>query len=255
MKTLYRLALTRLPRPLLIRLSYVFRLFAPLLFRGDQVACPVCDKHFSKFLSYGSDKALRQNVLCPYCLSLERHRLMWLFLHAETNFFTAPLRVLHIAPEQCFYGRFKALQNIAYITGDLESPLAEFPFDLHNIPFESNDFDVIICNHVMEHVADDKQCMRELYRVLRPGGWAIMQVPINHASVETLEDPTIISPEQRELHYWQKDHMRLYGTDYADRLRSAGFKVTPNNFVGSLSDEKQHKYRLQKEELIYFLGK
>ncbi len=255
MKKLYRLALTRLPRPLLIRLSYVFRLVAPLLFRGKQVACPVCDKQFSKFLSYGSDKALRQNVLCPYCLSLERHRLMWLFLHAETNFFTASIRVLHIAPEQCFYGRLKGLTNITYITGDLESPLAEFHFDLHEIPFKDNDFDVIICNHVLEHVADDRKCMRELYRVLRPGGWAIMQVPIDYSSAETLEDPSITTPEEREQYYWQKDHMRLFGMDYADRLSDAGFKVTAKNFVGSLEIEKQELYRLQKEEIIYFLEK
>jgi SAM-dependent methyltransferase len=162
---------------------------------------------------------------------------------------------LHIAPEQCFHERFKKLKNINYFTGDLVSPLADYHFDLHEIPFEDNKFDVIICNHVMEHVEDDHKCMSELCRVLKPGGWAIMQVPIDYSRAETYEDSSIISPEDREKHFWQKDHVRLYGTDYPKRLRKAGFTVKEDNYVKEIDQDLREKFRLQEEEVIYFLSK
>lgn len=255
MKSVYRQALHVLPRPLLIRLSYVFRLFAPLLYRGKAVECPVCDHQFSKFLPYGSEVAFRQNVLCPHCLSLERHRLLWLYLKERTNLFSANVKLLHIAPEQCFHGRFKALKNLEYVTGDLESPLADHHFDLHQTPFEDNSFDAVICNHVLEHVEDDKQCMSELYRVLKPGGWAIMQVPIDYSRAETYEDESIVSPEDRERHFWQKDHVRLYGRDYPDRLASVGFRVTNDPFAQERGEKHIERFRLQREEIVYYLEK
>ena len=135
MKKLYKYLLNKLPRPLLIRLSYVFKFFAPVLYRGDKVECPVCERSFSKFLSYGSEVAHRENVLCPYDLTLERHRLMWLYLNRKTNFFTASkLKVLHIAPEQCFLPYFKKQKNLDYTTADLVSPIADLHFDLHDGP-------------------------------------------------------------------------------------------------------------------------
>ena len=161
MKRLYKFLLNTLPRPLLIRLSYVFKRIAPILYRGDKVSCPVCEKSFSKFLSYGSNVAHRENVLCPYDLTLERHRLMWLYLKNESSFFTEEnLKVLHIAPEQCFLPLFKKQKNLEYLTGDLVSPIADLHFDLHKIPLEDNRFDVVFCNHVMEHVDDPIQCMK-----------------------------------------------------------------------------------------------
>lgn len=254
MKSAYRQALHILPRPLLIRLSYVFRIFAPMLYRGSAVECPVCDHKFSRFLSYGSEVAFRQNVLCPHCLSLERHRLLWLFLQQRTNLFTDELKLLHIAPEQCFHGRFKALKNVDYITGDLESPLAAYHFDLHDIPFAENSFDAIICNHVLEHVEDDHQCMTELFRVLKPGAWAIMQVPIDYSREHTYEDKSITSPEDREKHFWQKDHVRLFGRDYPQRLANAGFTVREDDFVKTLGNSAE-RFRLQQQEIIYYLQK
>ncbi len=225
------------------------------MYKGDQVKCPVCDRSFSKFLSYGSNVALRDNVLCPHCLSLERHRLLWLFLKERTDFFTANHKLLHIAPEQCFHERFLKLENITYDTGDLESPLAKYHFDLHQVPFEDNSYDIVICNHVMEHVADDHQCMKELYRVLKPGGWAIMQVPIDYTRTETYEDSSITSPEEREREFWQKDHVRLYGKNYPEVLAEAGFKVESVDFVNSIPEDLRAKYRLQDEEIIYLCRK
>jgi len=253
MKRFYKFLLNKLPRPLLIRLSYVFRLFAPLILKGNKVECTVCKKRYRKFLSYGSEVAHRENVLCPNCLSLERHRLMWLYLKEQTDFFSAPKKVLHIAPEQCFYKRFKNQSNLDYTTGDLYSPLADIKFDLHQIPLEDNQYDVIFCNHVLEHVDNAHQCMKELYRVLKPGGFAILQVPIDYNRAETYEDASITDPKEREIHFWQKDHVRLFGRDYGEKLKKAGFKVEENKMANEITNTT--RYRLQKQEILYVCGK
>ena len=256
MKKVYKFLLNKLPRPLLIRLSYPFKLVAPLLYKGDKVECPVCERSFSKFLSYGSDIAHRDGVLCPFDLTLERHRLMWLYLKDHSNFFTAEnLKVLHIAPEQCFHKRFKKQENIDYLTGDLLSPIADMHFDLHDIPLEDNRFDVVFCNHVMEHVEDAHQCMSELYRVMKPGGWAIMQVPQDFSREVTYEDPSIVTPEDREKHYWQYDHVRLFGKDYPDWLRKAGFEVEEFDKESNYSEELRSRYKLMESEILYIARK
>lgn len=256
MKKLYKFLLNKLPRPLLIRLSYPFKMVAPLLYKGDKVECPVCERSFSKFLSYGSDVAHRENVLCPYDLTLERHRLMWIYLRDHSDFFTAPnLEVLHIAPEQCFHKRFKAQSNLNYLTGDLVSPIADLHFDLHQIPLEDNRFDVVFCNHVMEHVDDALQCMRELYRVMKPGGWAIMQVPQDFSRETTYEDPSIVTPEDREKHFWQKDHVRLFGRDYPQWLEKAGFKTEIFNKEEALGADLIERYRIGASEILYIFRK
>lgn len=256
MKKLYKFLLNRLPRPLLIRLSYVFRIFAPLLYRGNKVHCPVCERSFSKFLSYGSDVAHRENVLCPYDLTLERHRLLWLYLKNHSHFFsTDSLSVLHIAPEQCFIDRFKKQKNLSYLTADLVSPIADMHFDLHNIPLESERFNVVFCNHVMEHVENPIQCMKELHRVMKIGAWAIMQVPQDLTRETTLEDPTINTPALRELHYWQKDHVRLFGKDYPDYLRKAGFEVEEFWLKDYIPEALFNSYRISADEVLYIAKK
>ncbi|MFK8037858.1 MAG: class I SAM-dependent methyltransferase [Crocinitomicaceae bacterium] len=256
MKKLYKYLLNTLPRPLLIRLSYVFRVFAPLVYKGDKVECPVCEKKFRKFLSYGSKVAHRDNVLCPYDLTLERHRVMWLYLKNKSDFFTKPnLKVMHIAPEQCFHGLFKKQKNLDYTTGDLLSPIADLHFDLHDIPLEDDQYEVIFCNHVMEHVKDDLQCMKELYRIMKPGGWGIMQVPIDVNRNETYEDWSITSPEEREKHFWQYDHVRLFGLNYPKRLEEAGFTVEIVDFSKELPSETFERYRIPKSELLYVIRK
>ena len=163
--------------------------------------------------------------------------------------------VLHIAPEQCFHARFKAQENLKYLTGDLESPIADMHFDLHSIPLEENRFDVVFCNHVLEHVDDALQCMKELYRVMKPGGWGIMQVPQDISRKETYEDASITSPEDREKHYWQKDHVRLFGLDYPEWLKKAGFTVTEFKPTENYSKEQIARYRLQEGEVLYIVSK
>ena len=256
MKRIYKFLLNKLPRPLLIRLSYIFKFFAPVLSRGDKVECPVCEKSFSKFLSYGSNVAHRENVLCPYDLTLERHRLMWLYLTRKTDFFSAEsLKVLHIAPEQCFLPHFKKQNNLDYTTADLVSPIADIHFDLHDIPLEDNQYDVVFCNHVMEHVDDPIRCMSELNRVMKPGGWAIMQVPQDMSRTETYEDKSITSPDEREKHFWQKDHVRLFGKDYPSYLEKAGFKVDEFDLNTEFDATEVVKFRLMQKEILYIARK
>ena len=254
MKTIISFLIRNIPRKYLQLFSHWVLKMVSIFYRGNRVQCPVCEKKFRQFLPYG--RKARSNALCPNCLSLERHRLMYLFLNRKTDFFSAPLKVLHVAPEICFIDRFESQKNLDYITADIESPLAKVKMDIHEIPFEDETFDVAFCNHVMEHVADDHQAMSELYRVLKPGGWAIIQIPLFHPLPEiTYEDPSITSPKEREKAFGQNDHVRLYGLDYPDRLTAVGFDVTPDKFQDSLPAEESARYALPDDEPIFYCKK
>lgn len=220
--------------------------------KGNSVQCPVCEHSYSKFLPYG--RIARPNALCPTCLALERHRLMWLFLREKTDFFTANLRVLHIAPEHCFIERFEALPNLDYITADIESPLAKVKMDVHDIPFPDNSFDVVFCNHVLEHVTDDLKACSEFNRVLKPTGWGILQSPVYNLE-KTLEDNSIIDAAERERIFGQRDHVRKYGKDYAVRLRNSGIKIEENHFVKELDPALVSKFALPIDETIFVCRK
>ncbi len=250
MKKLIRLLLSYIPRPWLIRLSMIFMKSAALFYKGNRVECPVCGGHFRKFLPYGYNQ-VRENVLCPGCLSLERHRLMWLYLKNRTDFFSGSLKVLHLAPEQCFYKQFRKMKNITYVTADLESPLADVKLDVQEMPFKDQEFDIVICNHVLEHVPDDRKAIREIFRVLRHGGFAILQVPTNYSMEETNEDASVTDPLEREKRFRQKDHYRMYGRDYLNRLTKAGFVIEEENYLLTLSREDRELFRLPAMEYMY----
>ncbi len=254
MKRLISFLLRNVPRKYLQLVSHHGLRVAALFYRGNNVECPVCHSTFRKFLPYGRES--RDNALCPNCLALERHRLIWLYLERKTDFFTRKNKMLHIAPELSFMDRFEGLPNLDYITGDIESPLAKVKMDIHDIPFEENTFDVIFCNHVLEHVEDDLLAMREMLRVLKPGGWAILQVPFFYPLKDsTYEDKSIISQSDREREFGQDDHVRMFGKDYGNRLASQGFKVTEEKLVFDLPLEEVDRYALPKEEIIYRVEK
>jgi|TARA_R110002049_G_scaffold3836_3_gene28160 SAM-dependent methyltransferase len=252
MKSMISWTIRHIPRKYLQLFSHFFLKIAVILYRGNNVSCNICQKSFSKFLPYG--RIARENALCPNCLGLERHRLMWLFLQRETDFFSAQKKVLHVAPELCFLNRFKKLKNLKYITGDIESPLAEVKMDIHQIPFPDNSFDVVFCNHVLEHVADDLKACAEINRVLKPNGWGIIQSPVYEQEI-TLEDNSITDPKEREKVFGQSDHVRKYGKDYAKRLSQSGLKVLENNFVRNLPEELIKKHALPENEIIFYCQK
>ena len=176
--------------------------------------------------------------------------LLWLYLKNETDFFSSKLKVLHFAPEQAFYKRFRKLPNVDYITTDLDSPLADVQADICNLPFKDNEFDVILCNHVLEHIPDDTKAMQELYRILKPNGWGVFQIPQDLNREKTFEDHTIIDRHERAKIFGQYDHVRVYGRDYFDKLRTIGFKVDEVDYTSKLSEEDILKYCLAKGEVI-----
>ncbi len=273
MKKLFRFILNTIPRPLLIRLSYVARPVLAFALQGNKFTDPIDGKSFRSLLPYGYGKQ-RNNVLSPSTLSLERHRLLWLYLRNETDFFgeselgsdsqpasqkiklrknnetRSPLKVLHFAPEQAFYKRFRNMKNLDYTTTDLFSPLADVKADICNLPFPDNTYDLILCNHVLEHIADDIKAMHELYRVLKPGGMGIFQIPQDLTREDTFEDNSITDPKQRAEIFGQYDHVRVYGRDYFDKLRSIGFKVIEEDYTKKLNPALVEKYCLAPGEII-----
>jgi SAM-dependent methyltransferase len=249
MHKLFKLFLNLIPRNLLIRLSYIMRPLIAFFLKGDKFTDPIDGRSFRKFLPYGYEK-IRENVLSPSTFSLERHRLFWLYLKNETSFFTAKLKVLHFAPEQAFLKRFRKLKNLDYTTTDLSSPLADIKADICNLPFEDNTYDFIICNHVLEHIVDDSMAMEELYRVLKPGGVAILQVPYEALRATTFEDNSITDRKERARIFGQYDHVRVYGMDYFQKLSHKGFQVDAVDYTNTLSAIEVEKYRLAKGELI-----
>jgi SAM-dependent methyltransferase len=246
---IFKYILNTIPRPILIKLSYLARPVLAFSMKGDTYIDPIDGKTFKRFLPYGYESP-RENVLSPSTLSLERHRLLWLYLKNETDFFTKKYKVLHFAPEQAFYKRFRALENLNYTTTDLDSPLADIKADICDLPFADNSFDIIFCNHVLEHIPDDNKAMEEIYRILKPNGWAVLQIPQDLKRATTFEDDTITDRKERAKIFGQYDHVRIYGRDYFTKLREIGFHVDEVDYTSKLTPETIDKYRLAKGEIL-----
>jgi ubiquinone/menaquinone biosynthesis C-methylase UbiE len=196
-------------------------------------------------------------ALCPRCYSTDRERLVYWYINNRTNILNSSknIRILHVAPEKNLQKVLKASTKIKYISGDLNPLVADRKIDITDMNFEDDYFDFIICNHVLEHIQDDRKAMSELFRVLKPGGEAILQVPISKCNKETFEDFSITSPEEREKYFGQKDHVRIYGKDYKKRLESVGFKVDLYDIKNDLNIKEIKKYGLNEEEILYACNK
>ena len=253
MDYLIRLVKAIVPERYHTTLVEIYRICRSFLYIGNRYICPCCGWRFRVFLPFGVKP--RPSAQCPRCGSLERHRLLWLYLKNRTNLFSDNLKVLHFAPEYIFQKTFRFMPNLDYISADLDSPLAMVKVDITNILYDDNSFDVILCSHVLEHVIDDREAMKELFRVLKPGGWAILQAPIPAEHDKTFEDSDIVLPEDRERIFGQKDHVRIYGRDYKDRLEEAGFTVKVDGYVRELGDDKIKKHGLSEDQDIYFCAK
>ena len=251
MKSAIRWALNHIPRGVLQRVAGWAVPVMGLAYRGRGRECPICGSRYRRFMPYGYVTS-REDALCPHCLSLERHRMIWLWLMKSSNLFEGHPRLLHIAPEVSLMRHFKRhyRDNGNYITADLESPLADMHFDVQNIPMADESIDVVICNHLFEHVKDDRRAMAELYRILRYGGWGIMLVPEDRTRATTFEDDSITDPEERTRLFGQYDHRRIYGRDYDDRLRAAGFRVERIAYNQRLDKAQQQRYAIGNDDLI-----
>ncbi|MBT7135563.1 MAG: class I SAM-dependent methyltransferase [Polaribacter sp.] len=248
---IFKHILNNIPRPWLIKASYLVKPIIAFYLKGDTYTDPIDGNSFRKFLPYGYSKQ-RKNALSPSTLSLERHRLMWLFLKNETSFFTSSkkIKTLHIAPEQCFLKIFKKQKNLDYITSDLESPIADVKADICNLPFKDDSFDVVFCNHVLEHIPDDKKAMQELFRVLKKGGFGVFQIPQDMSRENTFEDASITDKQERTKIFGQYDHVRVYGRDYFNKLRSVGFKVEEVDYTQRITPEELDRFCLMKNEIL-----
>lgn len=240
---------------------------ARVRYYGHRCRCPMCGARLRRFLPHGKTYPVleeldvvgggrREQARCPVCRSIDRERLVHLYLREMTGVLTEPCRMLHVAPERNLGPLLAGLPHIDYLSADLDAPHAMVKMDLCDVPFEAGSFDVILCNHVLEHIPDDRRAMREVHRVLRPGGFAVVQTPISHTLAATREDLTVTDPQDRERVFGQKDHVRIYAKDYTDRLREAGFAV---DVVAWLDEPKLatpgESAGLNPRELLYIARK
>lgn len=212
--------------------------------------CHCCENKVFKFLSWSSTY---ENIACPFCKSYPRHRALCIYLEQNPEFNSQNLKVLHFAPHNLtLREKLSVRGNLEQITADLDDPSVDIKVDITDIPYPENTFDIILCSHVLEHVEDDKTAMKELFRVLKPGGWSYLAVPIDKERNITFEDKNIVSPEDRLKHFWQEDHVRLYGLDYKDRLEQAGFIVHIDEYLQKISAQDIENYGLQYREIYHF---
>lgn len=259
MKQFIKYILNHIPRPILQRIAGWAVPIMGLWYVGRGKECPLCGCRRRKFLPYGY-VTQRDNALCPNCLALERHRTLWLWLLRESDIGRGAValpRLLHVAPEVALmrkFSRIYAKQPADYVTADLESPLADLHFDIQHIPLEDESFDVVICNHIMEHVEDDRLAMREILRIMRKGGWGVILSPVDLQRETTFEDDTITDEAERTRIFGQYDHRRIYGRDYAERLREAGFEVYECDYANLIPAKEKQLYALT-DELLYIVRK
>jgi hypothetical protein len=222
-----------------------------LLYRGSRVHCPLCDGRFRYFKPDHN----RPDAICPGCMSQERHRALWLYLSAHPELLEGVGSLLHFAPERPIAQRLSSRPGLRYVSADLDSPHAMDRVDIASMPYADESFDAILCSHVLEHVPDDRRAMREMRRVLTPGGWALVMVPLDHARATTLEDPAITSPEQRRAAYLQEDHVRLYGSDLPARLDEQGFETAVIAYTRELPAAARARHGLRAEDDFYLARK
>lgn len=233
----------------------------------NKYQCPFCFHYTNQFDPLGINNnailkhqiigAGKRNAKCIKCKSTDRERLVYVYLKYFTNIFKEPknYKVLHIAPEKNLFEIFIASKFNEYVCGDLFTEGYSYPdyiqkIDLLGIPYKDDYFDLIICNHVLEHIENDEKAIKEIYRVLKHSGKAILQVPISKLIKKTYKDASILSPEKKEEHFGQFDHVRIYGLDYLERLKKQGFKVQVINI-----SNKYKKFGLNKKEDLYITTK
>jgi SAM-dependent methyltransferase len=246
-----------LPRLILSPLRRLYYGIFSVLYRGNGVQCPVCATSFRRFVNISRQRAAPLGNVCPRCRSFERHRLVWLFLRDRTDLLLSigKRTLLHVAPEPCLKKKFEAMTHLTYTASDLRSEDPGRRIDITAMPLLDNSVDIIICNHVLEHIPDDRKAMRELHRVLKSGGWAVINVPVDYSRDTTYEDFSLVTAVQRKINFGQADHVRVYGRDYRERLTGSGFSVKEIDYCSELGRESCRRHVLLADEMIYFCTK
>ena len=205
--------------------------------------CPICERRFRRF----EPAQGRAHARCPRCGSLERHRHLWLFLQRHTPVGRQPLTLVHVAPDAATEARLRALPDVDYIAGDLEGERGGRVLDLTDLALEDHSVDAMIVYHVLEHVPDDRRALSEMRRVLRPGGWALVQVPTRHGATD--EDPAVQTPQERLTRFGQVDHVRMYGeADFPARVQAAGLDCRAVVFRDEIAPADRERFGLAYPE-------
>jgi SAM-dependent methyltransferase len=215
---------------------------------ADTPYCAACERHCAAFIDW---KASYRRAICPRCFAFPRHRLLSRHLREAAEGWTDETTMLHFAPEPSLQRFLRPRLGERYTTADLHRRDVDRQVDVTRIPFDDDTFDVVLCDHVLEHVPDDRAAMREILRVLKPGGWASLMVPMRQSLAETYEDFTITSPRERLKHFGQEDHVRWYGPDYLDRLRESGFEVECKNYTAVLAPAELERLGLRPDEELF----
>lgn len=260
-----------IPFSLAQKLRGIWQRIMSVYYYGHKYECPFCENTFRKLLSGGFDLSVikekeiigagrRANSICPRCYSTDRDRLIFTYLKNSTPIFEQKLSLLHVAPSGSLKALLSKSKNLKYQSGVKYYEGFYYSkdtaiIDITELSFDNNSFDVIFCNHVLEHIHDDRKAMSELYRVLKTGGWAILQVPISNLLDETYENPSITDPKEREFHFGQFDHVRIYGKDYIKRLSDVGFSVKEVNPLTELKENNIERYAVNKKEVLFVVSK
>jgi predicted SAM-dependent methyltransferase len=224
--------------------------------------CPFCNYSSTQFLRFGVSHALlarlhvigggaRPNAICPRCGSVDRERLVYLYLRRHVHLFDNSTRLLHVAPERCLRAWLTRIPTIKYISADLTPGRLSCRMDITHLPMADKTVDCIVCNHVLEHVPDDGGALTEFRRILKPTGFAILQVPIAAALAKTYEDDRIVGPRDRQIHFGQRDHVRIYGQDYRTRLEQAGFECTVYDPQSDMGIQMVRRFALIEGEVVH----
>lgn len=229
-------------------------------YRGNKTYCPCCKGSFSHFIEVGPK---REPMLCPRCRSNDRDRFFWFYLEKYPDTLKPGIKLLHVSPETIYYKRFNQIPNVDYVAGDkfilqfgATYPKGTVYLDITDMPeYADNTFDFIFCSHVLEYIKEDHKALKELYRVLKPGGKAVISVPIRFGHYETIEDPSVTDPKEQERLYGDVGHLRYYGEDYMERVKAAGFKTAFTPVADFISAEMIEKAVIKPKDVVHLCYK
>ena len=245
----------RLRSPQFARLKRIAFFLRGVLFLGNRYRCSCCNWSLRGFVDRSGLIRTNPDGYCPRCNAKARHRRIWLYILGHQKLFDRKIRLLEIAPWWALSRRFLKADNIDFVGVDLvrAGPQVTTIGDAASLPLADRCFDTVICIHVLEHVDDDHKAISEMFRVLKPGGSAIVSVPLRLDGA-TLEDPSVTDPEERLRLYGEKGHVRFYGIDLENRLSDAGFEIDLD-LASNVPADVCRRYGLRNDENIFHCQK